>query len=86
MLAPRGRRGRIVVLGIMGRTPFAGVAWQALHYLEGLRRLGFEVFYVEDTDDWPYDAARDTITADGKRHVELYSEIISSAPARSLDR
>jgi glycosyltransferase involved in cell wall biosynthesis len=35
-----GYRGRIV-----GRTPFAGVAWQALHYLGGLRRLGVPEAY-----------------------------------------
>jgi hypothetical protein len=45
---------RIIVLGIVGRIPVAGVAWQALHYLEGLRRLGHEVYYVEDTKTWPY--------------------------------
>jgi hypothetical protein len=45
---------QIVLLGIMGRTPVAGVAWQALHYLEGARRLGHEVHYVEDTQTWPY--------------------------------
>jgi hypothetical protein len=55
---------RIVVLGMMGRTPFAGVAWQVLHYLEGLRRLGCEVHYVEDTGEWPYDPERNTVTDD----------------------
>jgi hypothetical protein len=55
---------KLVVLGIMGRSPFAGVAWQALHYLEGFRRLGHEVFYVEDTGTWPYDAELNTITDD----------------------
>ena len=55
---------RVVVLGMMGRTPFAGVAWQVLHYVEGLRRLGCEVHYVEDTGDWPYDPERNEITAD----------------------
>jgi hypothetical protein len=55
---------RIVVLGIVGRSPVAGVAWQALHYLEGLRRLGHDVHYVEDTGDWPYDAEQDTVTDD----------------------
>ena len=59
------------MLGIIGRTPFAGVAWQALHYLEGFRRLGFEVFYVEDTDDWPYDAERNTVT-DDERYTTQY--------------
>lgn len=52
----------VVVLGTMGQIPFAGVAWQVLHYLEGLRRLGHDVYYVEDTGAWPYDPARDTIT------------------------
>jgi glycosyltransferase involved in cell wall biosynthesis len=55
---------RVVVLGMMGRTPFAGVAWQVLHYLEAFRRLGCDVSYVEDTGDWPYDAERNTITDD----------------------
>jgi hypothetical protein len=47
---------RIVVLGIIGRDPVAGVVWQALHYLEGFRRLGHDVFYLEDTGDWAPDA------------------------------
>ena len=37
----------IVVLGMMAKLPVPGVAWQTLHYLVGLRRLGFEVLYVE---------------------------------------
>jgi hypothetical protein len=44
----------MIILGIAGRTPVAGVGWQVLHYLEGLRRLGHEVYYVEDTQAWPY--------------------------------
>lgn len=55
---------RVLVLGIMGRTPFAGVAWQALHYVEGLRRLGCDVHYVEDTGEWAYDGDRETHTDD----------------------
>jgi hypothetical protein len=54
----------LLVLGMMGRTPFAGVAWQALHYLEGFRQLGCDVYYLEDTGDWPYDAEQNTITDD----------------------
>ncbi len=54
----------IVVLGMMGQTPYAGVAWQVLHYLEGFRGLGYEVYYVEDTGDWPYDPIQNTVTDD----------------------
>jgi hypothetical protein len=57
-------KGRVIILGMMGRTPFAGVAWQVLHYLEGLRRLGYDVSYVEDTGDWPYDPEQNCITDD----------------------
>jgi hypothetical protein len=38
---------KLVILGIMTRHPVAGVIWQTLHYLEGFRRLGFDVYYVE---------------------------------------
>src|SRR5262249_1656388 len=54
----------VIVFGMMGRTPFAGVAWQVLHYLEGFRRLGYDVYYIEDTGDWPYDPEQNTITDD----------------------
>jgi hypothetical protein len=57
-------RLRIVVLGIAGRTPFAGVGWQVAHYLEGFRRLGHDVAYVEDTGTWPYDPERNEVTDD----------------------
>lgn len=55
---------RIVVLGAMAEMPFAGVAWQVLHYLEGLRRLGHDVVYLEETGNWPYDPELDTVTDD----------------------
>jgi hypothetical protein len=55
----------VVVLGAVARMPVAGVAWQALHYVEGLRRLGCDVYYVEDTNAWAYDPTRGTLTNDG---------------------
>jgi hypothetical protein len=54
----------VVVLGMMGRMPVAGVTWQVLQYLEGFRRLGFAVHYVEDTGEWSYDPDRNTISDD----------------------
>jgi hypothetical protein len=52
----------VIVLGIMGAIPVAGVAWQTIHYLVGLRRLGFDVYYVEATGVWPYNATTDDCT------------------------
>jgi len=47
---PPATRGKIVVWGLLAAYPFGGMTWQALHYLAGLRRLGFDVWYVEDSD------------------------------------
>jgi hypothetical protein len=52
----------IVVLGIMGAIPVAGVAWQTIHYLIGLRRLGYDVYYIEATGVWPYNTETDDCT------------------------
>ncbi len=41
------RGDKVVVLGMMTKMPVAGVVWQTLHYLVGLERLGYEVYYVE---------------------------------------
>jgi hypothetical protein len=51
----------IVVLGIMGCMPVAGtgVAWNTLQHLVGLRRLGYDVYYVEATGVWPFNATTD---------------------------
>ena len=69
---------RIIVLGIMGRMPVAGVIWQAMHYLEGFRRLGHEVVYVEDTGAWPYDPAQNTLTDDVRYAVQTIEAVMAS--------
>lgn len=39
-----------MVWGYLAHIPFGGMVWQVLHYLAGLRGMGFEVWYVEDSD------------------------------------
>lgn len=70
------KRLRVVVMGIMGRTPVAGVIWQVLHYVEGFRRLGCDVYYVEDTGDWPYDADLQTVTRNAGYTVRLLKSMM----------
>src|SRR5207253_3506707 len=48
------KRKRIVVMGFMGGMPIAGVIWQHIHYVVGLQRLGYEVYYIEDSARLPY--------------------------------
>lgn len=40
---------RVVVAGYLVRYPLGGYAWQALHFVAGLRALGCEVFFYEDS-------------------------------------
>jgi hypothetical protein len=49
------RRDPLLVLGMIGQYPLAGMAWQALHHLLGFQRLGWDVWYVEDSGAPPYD-------------------------------
>jgi len=55
---------RVLMAGIIGRYPLGGVTWCSLMYLLGLRALGHEVFYIENTGECPYDPVRNTISTD----------------------
>jgi len=55
---------RVVILGIMGRSPFGGQSWLYLNWLRGFARLGHEVWYVEDDVVWPYDPKQNAVTDD----------------------
>ena len=43
----------VVVAGYLVRCPLGGYAWQILHYLIGLRALGFDPYFYEDTAYYP---------------------------------
>ena len=63
---------KILFAGIIARHPYGGVTWCSLMYLLGLRDLGHEVLYIEDTGECIYDAARETISTDpsyGTRYI-----------------
>lgn len=48
-------RLRIIVTGLIAQHPtLGGVAWDYLQYVLGLAQLGHEVFYFEDSGEWPY--------------------------------
>ena len=69
-------RLRIVVAGGVGAMPFAGVAWQVLQYLEGFRRLGHDVFYLEDTQRWPYDPEGETVSDDAGPAITYVADLM----------
>ena len=45
---------RVVVLGLMGQYPLGGMAWQVLHHVIGVKRLGYDVAYIENSGAPPY--------------------------------
>ena len=48
-------RLRIVVTGLIAQHPrLGGVAWDYVQYPLGLADLGHDVFYLEDSGEWPY--------------------------------
>ena len=49
---------------------FGGMVWQVLHYLVPLRRLGFDVWYVEDSDELVYDALSFEPSAECETNIE----------------
>jgi len=63
---------KIVFAGIIARYPFGGVTWCSLMYLLGLRALGHEVLYIEDTGECIYDPEQNTRSLDpsyGTRYI-----------------
>ena len=54
----------VIVSGIMFWYPLAGVTYQFLHYLIGLRRLGYDPYYVEDSGRWVYDPHLNDLSPD----------------------
>lgn len=65
---------RIAFFGIIGRYPWGGVGWCSLMHLLGLRRLGHEVAYFEDTCECPYDPEADAISVDPSCAVRCVAE------------
>src|ERR1700730_9340014 len=43
---------QILVLGYIVRGPLGGLVWHHLQYFLGLHRLGHDVYFVEDSDDY----------------------------------
>jgi hypothetical protein len=66
-------RLRIIVLGYIVRGPLGGMAWHHLQYVLGLARLGHDVYFLEDSDDYPscYDPQRQVTDSDPSYGLEF---------------
>jgi hypothetical protein len=72
------RKGKIVVFGILFWYPLGGVTFQFLHYLIGLRRLGYDPYYVEDSGRWVYDPAINDFSPDATANVAAVAPVLEA--------
>lgn len=63
-------KGKIIVFGILFWYPLAGVTYQFLHYLIGLRKLGYDPYYIEDSARWIYDPKLNDLSPDATGNIE----------------
>jgi len=70
MAETMAKRGRVVLLHFVAQMPMAGIAWQALQYLVGLEKLGYEAWYVENHGANPYDPRANSVMMDCTYNVD----------------
>src|SRR5437867_261593 len=71
MSKPSRPKGKIIVFGILFWYPLAGVTYQFLHYLIGLRKIGYDVCYIEDSGRWIYDPVLNDMSPDVTGNLEM---------------
>lgn len=71
-------KGKIIVFGILFWYPLAGVTYQFLHYLLGLRKLGYDPYYIEDSGRYVYDPELNDVTPEATRNIEAVAPILEA--------
>jgi hypothetical protein len=77
-MSANGSKGKLIVTGILFWYPLSGVTFQFLHYLLGLRRLGWDVYYVEDSGRWLYDPKARMVTADALPNISQVAPVLAA--------
>ena len=72
-------KGKIIVFGILFWYPLAGVTYQFLHYLIGLRRLGYDPYYMEDSARWIYDPRLNDLSPDASGNIAAVVPALEAA-------
>lgn len=67
---------RIIVTGLIGQYPLGGVTWDYLQYVLGLKLLGHDVYYFEDTGQWPYNPVEGGIAKDCSFNIEYLGSVM----------
>src|SRR5262245_26221338 len=78
MTSEQPRKGKVIVFGILFWYPLAGVTYQFLHYLIGLRRLGYDAYYVEDSGRWVYDPRINDLSPDASGNLAAVAPVLEA--------
>lgn len=74
---------RIIVTGLVAQHhSLAGVTWDYIQYAIGLKNMGHDVYYFEDTGEWPYNldggpTGNDWVADNCKKNVEHLNSVLS---------
>jgi hypothetical protein len=67
---------RIIVTGLIAQYPLGGVTWDYFQYVLGLSRLGHDVYYIEDTGQWPYNPREGGVSKGCDFNVEYLAGVM----------
>jgi hypothetical protein len=65
------------VTGLIAQYPLGGVTWDYLQYVVGLTQLGHDVYYVEDTGQWPYNPGAGGLGKDCDFNIQYLAAVMS---------
>lgn len=68
---------RIIVTGLIAEYPLGGMTWHYLQYLLGIRRLGHEVYYFEDSGNWPYNPVEQAVVGRCEHNVDYLARVMA---------
>ncbi len=68
---------KVVVTGMIATYPVGGVAWDYGQYLLGLERMGWDVYYLEDTGGPTYDPVRGEYGPDPTVGIAFLQTVLS---------
>ncbi|MDW3646775.1 MAG: hypothetical protein R8P61_06925 [Bacteroidia bacterium] len=75
---------RIITTGLIAQHHhLGGVSWDYLQYVLGLHRMGHEVYYIEDSGEWPYTldggvSGNDWVAKDCKANIDHLNQLFSA--------
>jgi hypothetical protein len=74
---------RVVVTGLIAQhRQLGGVTWDYLNFVLGIKRLGHDIYYVEDSGGWPYTfdggpSGNDWVAYDPKPTVKYLANVMA---------